>query len=140
MTAAFASWWRTLHSARQRDLKCGERRSGRVNPFGVPEMTPSGVKGRLDKGEPLLMLDIREYDEVATASIEGAVHIPMGELGQRLDELPKDKDVVVFCHTGARSLMVSHQLRRRGYTRVFQMPGGIDLWSQQVDPSVPRYD
>jgi len=111
-----------------------------MNTFGVAEATLQEVKARLDKGDSFLLLDIREHDEVAMASIGGAVHIPMGDLGARLGELPKDKDIVVFCHHGNRSLMVGYQLKRRGFTRVFNMPGGIDQWSLQIDNSVPQYE
>jgi rhodanese-related sulfurtransferase len=111
-----------------------------MNRFGVEELSPGEVKDRLDRKEPVLLLDVREYDEVAMASIEGAVHIPMGELGARLSELPQDKDVIVFCHLGSRSLMVAAQLKRRGYARVMHMGGGIDQWSRQVDASVPQYE
>jgi rhodanese-related sulfurtransferase len=108
--------------------------------FGVEELFPAQAKERLDRKDGTLLLDVREHDELAVAAIAGAVHIPMGELGGRLQELPKDKDIIVVCHTGSRSLMVSVQLKRRGYDRVFNLAGGIDLWSQTVDPNVPRYD
>jgi len=111
-----------------------------MNSLGVAELTPREVQARKEKGDPFLLLDIREHDEVAMAALAGAVHIPMGDLGARLGELPKDKDIVVFCHHGNRSLMVGYQLKRRGFTRIFHMPGGINLWSQQVDPSVPQYE
>ncbi len=111
-----------------------------MNRFGVEELSPTEVKARVEARNGTLLLDVREYDEVATASIEGALHIPMGELGARLGELPKDKNIVIFCHSGSRSLMVAVQLKRRGFQKVFNMAGGIDLWSQQVDPGVPRYD
>jgi rhodanese-related sulfurtransferase len=111
-----------------------------MNRFGVPELSPTEVKARLDKKDGVMLLDIREHDEVAMASIEGAVHIPMRELGARLKEVPQEKDVIVFCHHGSRSLMVAAQLKRRGYTHVMHMGGGIDQWSQQVDGSVPQYE
>lgn len=111
-----------------------------MNPFGIPEVPAQEVKRLLEKGDPLILLDVREHDEVAMASIKGAVHIPMGEVGHHLADLPKDKDIVVFCHMGSRSLMVAYQLKRRGFARVFSMEGGIDAWSRDVDPQVPQYE
>lgn len=98
------------------------------------------AKAMADRKDGTVLLDVREYDEVAMASIEGALHIPMNQVGSKLAELPKDKDIVVFCHGGGRSLMVAVQMKRRGFERVFNMAGGIHGWSQTVDPNVPQYD
>ena len=111
-----------------------------MNRFGVEEILPAEAKAMVDRKDGTLLLDVREHDEVAVASIDGALHIPMNEVGPRLGELPKDKDIVVFCHGGGRSLMVAVQLKRRGFARVFNMAGGIDGWSQTVDPNVPQYE
>ena len=109
-------------------------------PFGVDELSPAEVKHRLERKDGTLLIDVRENDELAVASIDGAKHIPMNDVGRHLAELPKDKDIVFVCHSGSRSLMVAIQLKRRGFTRVFNMAGGIDMWSQTVDPNVPRYE
>ena len=77
--------------------------------------------------------------ELDIASIDGALHIPMGEIPGRINEIPRDRDVIVFCHSGVRSVSVTHYLQGEGYTRVHNMLGGIDAWSLQVDPTVPRY-
>ena len=111
-----------------------------MNDFGAPELSPTDVKARLDRKDGTMLLDIREYDELAMAAIDGAVHIPMGEVGVRMKEIPKDRDVIVICHYGGRSAMVTMQLRSRGYTRVWNMSGGIDEWSLRVDSSVPQYE
>jgi len=111
-----------------------------MNRFGVEEIVPAEAKAKFDRKDGTMLLDVREHDEVAMAHIEGAKHIPMNEVGSHLSELPKDKDIVVFCHGGGRSLMVALQLKKRGFERVFNMAGGIDGWSQTVDPNVPQYD
>ena len=102
-------------------------------------ITPQEVKARLDRGEDLMLLDVRNPWEYTVARIPGSTLIPLAELPYRLDALPQDKDVVVVCHTGNRSLQATLFLRQRGLERVKNLAGGIDAWSTQVDPSVPRY-
>lgn len=88
-----------------------------------------------------LLLDCRTADEYAIAKIEGAVLIPMQELAERLSELEpwRNKPIIVHCHHGVRSLRVTHFLRDKGFSQAQSMKGGIDAWSVEVDPSVPRY-
>jgi rhodanese-related sulfurtransferase len=100
------------------------------------------IKQMLDKGEKFTLLDCREPAEVATAMISGSTHIPMREIPARLAEIeggPAGR-VVVHCHHGGRSLRVTQFLRQQGFTQAQNMTGGIDAWSQQIDPSVPRYE
>jgi len=111
-----------------------------VDPLGVPSVKAREVKERLDHGEAIFLLDVREADEVETASIAGAHVIPLAAVMRRAAEIPKDRDVVVFCHMGGRSAMAVWQLKRKGWTRVANMEGGIEAWSLEVDPSVPRYE
>lgn len=92
-----------------------------------------------DEGEPFVLLDVREDDELATASLDFAKHIPMGSVPERLDELPKNKPIVVMCHGGTRSGRVAKYLRENGFTDVANLTGGIEAWSVEIDPSVPRY-
>jgi rhodanese-related sulfurtransferase len=89
--------------------------------------------------EHFVLLDVRRHDEVATATLPGAVHIPIEEIEERVDELDADAETVVYCHHGVRSLSVTVFLRNRGFRDVTSLAGGIDLWSQRIDPSVPRY-
>jgi rhodanese-related sulfurtransferase len=89
--------------------------------------------------DAFLLVDVREDDELATASLDGVLHIPMDEVGRRLSELPKDADIVVMCHSGGRSGRVASLLRESGYPSVANLAGGIDAWSREIDPSVPRY-
>jgi rhodanese-related sulfurtransferase len=105
------------------------------------EIDVASVKQLRDRGEQFLLLDVRNPDEYATAKIDGATLIPMGELQSRLGELEPHKNgrIVVHCHHGGRSLRVTNFLKQQGFTQVQNMAGGIDAWSQQVDSSVPRY-
>jgi rhodanese-related sulfurtransferase len=101
----------------------------------------NAVKQLRDSGAPLVLLDVRNPDEHATAKIAGSTLIPMGELQSRLAELEPHKQdhVVVHCHHGGRSMRVTQFLRQQGFTQVQNLDGGIDAWSVQVDSSVPRY-
>jgi len=105
------------------------------------EVACAAVKQRLDAGEDFLLLDCREADEHATARIEGAALLPMSELAARAAELAphKDRSIVVHCHHGGRSLRVVQWLRQQGYSQAQSMAGGIDQWSTDIDPAVPRY-
>ncbi len=103
------------------------------------EITPHEVKRRLDAGDDLVLIDVRELEEVQVASIAGAQVYPLSQAHDWIDQLPRDREIVVFCHHGGRSAQVALALMQRGHTDVLNMAGGIDQWSQQVDPSVPRY-
>lgn len=87
----------------------------------------------------VVLLDVREPDERAEARIEPSIHIPMNEVPQRVGELPTDRELVVYCHSGTRSLMVAGYLEGQGFHPVGNLTGGIDAWSRKVDPTVPRY-
>jgi rhodanese-related sulfurtransferase len=111
-----------------------------TNPLPIEIDCPS-VKSLLDEGADLLLLDCREADEFAIAALPGARLLPMSELRERLAELDDDRDrrVIVFCHHGSRSLRVAAFLRQHGLDSVQSMSGGIDEWSLNVDPRIPRY-
>jgi rhodanese-related sulfurtransferase len=105
------------------------------------EIPPAAVKGMLDESQDILLLDCREADEHAKAHIDGAKLLPMSELAGRLHEIAADRErnVVVHCHHGGRSLRVARFLREQGFTRAQSMAGGIDQWAVEIDPTVPRY-
>jgi rhodanese-related sulfurtransferase len=85
-------------------------------------------------------IDVREPWEVATAHIDGSVTMPMGDVPSRAhQELDPDERVVVFCHAGVRSMNVTVWLRNQGFEQAQSMRGGIDAWSTEIDPKVPRY-
>ncbi len=105
------------------------------------ETDVASVAAMLERNDAFLLLDVREQVEYDAAQIKGSRLIPMSELGQRVTELDDHRDslIVVHCHHGIRSLQVSEALRQHGFAKVQSMAGGIDQWSLQVDPSVPRY-
>lgn len=90
---------------------------------------------------PPLLIDCRRPDEYAVARIEGAVLMPMDQIPQRLEELDQhaEREILVHCHKGVRSLRVVDFLRRNGFPTAFSIAGGIERWSLEIDPSVPRY-
>ena len=109
---------------------------------GVPELSPSEFVSRWPAyaaGFDVVLLDVREPAELATAAVAAAVHIPMREVPARLAELPRDKPLVVMCHSGGRSSRVAQYLQDFGFSNVFNLKGGIDAWSTQIDSHVPRY-
>ena len=93
-----------------------------------------------DSNLPTILLDVREPWEVSTASLPGALLMPMGEVTSRAhNELDPDQPIVVVCHHGQRSLSVAMWLRNQGFEHAQSLAGGIDAWSRSVDPAVPRY-
>jgi rhodanese-related sulfurtransferase len=105
----------------------------------VTEISVTELKERRDAGEELILLDVREPDELATASIAWAKAIPMGEIPVRYAELPSDTPIVVMCHHGGRSERVTRFLNANGYENAVNLAGGIDAWAASVDPALPRY-
>jgi len=102
-------------------------------------ITPRELKDRLDKGDKLFILDVREPWEYSMAKIEGSVLIPLGTLPQSLDKLDRNTEIVAHCHQGMRSADAVGFLLQQGFTNVKNLVGGIDAWSIQVDSTVPRY-
>lgn len=107
--------------------------------MAVQGLTPRQLQQRLAAGEDLLVLDVRESDEFALCAIEGALHIPMGEIQERLADLDPGRATVCVCHHGIRSAHVAGALARLGFERLFNLSGGIDRWAIEVDPSMRRY-
>jgi rhodanese-related sulfurtransferase len=104
------------------------------------EISPQDIQRRIDAGEPLVLIDVREPEEFAITRIEGATMIPMRNIPASLRQLKAcETTLIVFCHHGVRSLNVVHWLREQGVPACQSMAGGIDAWSVLVDPSVPRY-
>jgi rhodanese-related sulfurtransferase len=104
------------------------------------EITPEGVKDKLDAGEEFTLLDVREPWEFETAHMAGAKMIPMGDVPARAhQELDPEDHIVVVCHHGVRSMNVTAWLRQQGFEKAQSMRGGIDAWSRRVDGKVPVY-
>ncbi|TWT45456.1 putative adenylyltransferase/sulfurtransferase MoeZ [Phycisphaerae bacterium RAS1] len=105
----------------------------------VPQVRAREVADRLKRGDKLVLLDVREHDELALCRIEGAAHIPLGQLSQRLNQLSPEDEIVLFCHHGKRSLAGAALLQQQGFAKAMSMMGGIDAWSVEIDPRVSRY-
>ncbi len=105
----------------------------------LSETRPAELKARLGRGETVFILDVREPGEIALAAFPGAVHIPMNDIPARIGELDPARETIVVCHHGMRSAQVGMYLTRNGFTRVVNLAGGINAWSLEADPSVPRY-
>lgn len=105
----------------------------------IGKIDPVTLKARLDRGESVLILDVREPFEIGLAPFPGATHIPMGDIPSRLTELDPDRETVVVCHHGVRSAQVAMYLAQNGFEHVLNLSGGIDAWSEDADPSTPRY-
>lgn len=105
------------------------------------ELSVADVVALREALAPFTLVDCREADEFATARIEGATLLPMSEIAARIGELDslRGQRLVIHCHHGGRSLRVARWLRERGFPQAQSMAGGIDAWSAEVDPSVPRY-
>lgn len=104
------------------------------------EITATELKQKLDAGEDFQLIDVRNPDEFAFAKIEGARLIPFGEVMARADEFEEGRDAVVFCRSGVRSARVIEFLESQGHKgKLFNLVGGILAWSDQVDPTVPKY-
>lgn len=97
------------------------------------------LHARREAGEKIVLLDVREHDEVNYCKIPDSIHIPMNQVPMRLQELDPQGAIVVYCHKGGRSMQVCRFLEARGFKETFNLQGGITQWSQQVDPTVPMY-
>ena len=109
---------------------------------GIASMTPGEFRDRWPdfcSASDVMLLDVREPPELTMASIDGAMHIPMAQIPGRLAELDRNGTIVVMCHSGVRSMQVAGYLHQRGFMNVFNLAGGIDAWSREVDPLIPRY-
>jgi len=103
------------------------------------QIGPEELQGRLDAGEAIQLLDVREVWEHEIARLEDATLIPLGELPERAGELDPEKPLVVYCHHGMRSYQAVVWLRAQGFPLAQNLAGGIDHWSQVIDPLVVRY-
>lgn len=92
-----------------------------------------------DNNKECVLLDVREDSELAICRIEGALHIPMGEIPERHEALPKDAPLVVLCHHGMRSLNVVQFLEAKGFENAINLSGGIHAWANEVEPDMARY-
>ncbi len=123
----------TITTLRESAASCGTRAAG------VHEVSVRELKTRIDSGHAPVILDVREPSEVAICRLPDSRLIPLGELPRRLDELPRSAEIVVHCKSGGRSARAVAMLREKGYTRVFNLTGGILSWIKDIDPSLSKY-
>jgi adenylyltransferase/sulfurtransferase len=119
----------------------GEHAGGCGYDGGVIEIDVAEVKTKLDRGERVRLLDVREPHELAICRLEDAEHIPMMQLflGLKAPAAAPEDEIVVFCHLGVRSFEAAAFLRSRGFPRARSLAGGIDAWAVEIDPSLARY-
>ncbi len=115
-------------------------------PHGYPlnpdwEITPRQLRDAMESDDPPVLVDCRTHEELAIARFDAALHLPLQEAGERLEELRPhaDQPIAVICHHGVRSLRLAALLRQAGFARPLSLAGGIDLWSIDIDLSMPRY-
>jgi molybdopterin/thiamine biosynthesis adenylyltransferase/rhodanese-related sulfurtransferase len=108
-------------------------------PQGVPVISVRELKAKMDTNEALTLIDVRESYEYEMARIEGSRLIPLGELETRIDELPREGTLILQCHSGGRSEHAVRLLQQAGFDNAMNLQGGIDAWSVEIDPGVPRY-
>ena len=102
-------------------------------------ITPTELQERLENNEKLSLIDVREPFEFEIARIEGAKLFPMSRFNEFVGQLNPDDEMVVICHHGVRSAQVCYYLSQQGFDKVYNLTGGIDAWSVEVDRGVPRY-
>jgi adenylyltransferase/sulfurtransferase len=117
---------------------CGIRGEESQPTVQVPEIEPRELKARLDRGDDLFILDVREPHEFQICNLRGHL-IPLGELARRAHELDSSREIVAHCRSGKRSAEAVEFLRKAGFRKIWNLKGGILAWSDQVDSSVPKY-
>jgi len=117
---------------------CGIRGEEAASTVSVPEITPKELKARLDRGDDLYILDVREPHEYQICHLNGHL-IPLGQLPQRVNELDTSREIVAHCRSGKRSADAIEFLRTAGFKKLWNLKGGILAWSDEVDPKVPKY-
>jgi sulfur-carrier protein adenylyltransferase/sulfurtransferase len=105
----------------------------------MKDITPKDLKARLDAGEDIDILDVREGWEVNIVALPNNKNIPMNDIPDEVENIAKDKPVVVMCHTGRRSEEVAYFLETEGFENILNLVGGIAAWKRDVDPSIPAY-
>ena len=124
----------TIFSPIDYDQFCGVR-----DEETVPIISVNELKRKMDAREAFKLVDVREPFEYEIARIDGAQLIPLGEIAERAGELQREQQIVVHCHSGTRSAQAVRLLQHRGFNNVYNLEGGIDAWSDQIDSSVPKY-
>jgi sulfur-carrier protein adenylyltransferase/sulfurtransferase len=106
-------------------------------PMNNMEITAKELAERIERGDALLLLDVREPQEWSTGHLDNAQHIPMRQVPAQIDSLPRDAEIIVYCRSGARSANVQHYMLDHGFRKVKNLAGGLLAWAREVDPSMP---
>jgi len=104
----------------------------------IREITPAELQQLLSEDHPPVLIDIREEGEAAICAIDGSILIPINTLPQRLQEIPRDRPVALYCHHGMRSMMAGQWLSQNGFDAL-SLAGGIDRWAAEMEPGMARY-
>jgi sulfur-carrier protein adenylyltransferase/sulfurtransferase len=129
----------TITALMDYDRLCGDapiERNGALEDFNI---APEELKAKLDRGERFELLDVRRQDEIDTAKLPNTKEIEVTQLSGRIGELDKNAETIVYCHSGKRSAFATQLLREAGFTNVKSLAGGIDAYSDEADPSIPKY-
>ena len=126
----------TIHSLTETTVSCAPIPETSMN---IPALTPLEFKQERDANRPLVLLDVREAYELDIARLDPCIHIPLGELPARIGELDPASDIVCLCRSGGRSARAVHYLAQRGFPRVRNLTRGILGWSDDIDPTLPKY-
>jgi len=105
----------------------------------IEQLSVQELQQRLARGDALLILDVREAWEYALCALPNSTHIPLPSLPARLNELPKDAAIAVVCHHGVRSELAASFLERNGFTRLYNVRGGVDAWARDIDSAMATY-
>jgi rhodanese-related sulfurtransferase len=142
--------WRTASARREpeeddgrrevaTEARCPPREAAQTGGAGEMEITVEELKARLDGGDDVVLLDVREPHETLICNLPNSTLIPMTDIPRRLDEIDRERDVVVYCRSGARSGQVVQYLRRQGFDRVVNLRGGLIDWIDRIDPTQSKY-
>jgi adenylyltransferase/sulfurtransferase len=135
---ALRTSWREMKLRKQCDRHAEVTRlidyEGFCKPMNENDITPEELAAKLAE---VVLLDVREPYEWDVSRLEGAIHIPLQQLPQRLDEVPRDQEIVVYCRMGGRSAHAQHFMQSHGFTRVRNLVGGLIAWARQQDPTLP---
>jgi rhodanese-related sulfurtransferase len=123
------------HGSNSREVAAGQNQPAAAS---IGSMTPEELKQRLDAGDDLFVLDVREPSEYQISNLGGQL-IPLNDLPKRLGELDAAREIVVHCKLGGRSAKAVEFLKQNGFARVHNLDGGINAWSERVDPKVAKY-
>ena len=105
----------------------------------MQQLSAEQLKGHIDNGTPLVLLDVRETWEYEICHIEPSINVPMTNIPSTLEEFDREKMTVVICHHGMRSFQVAQHLEAEGFNNVMNLEGGIAAWASTIDPSMPQY-